>query len=84
MIQSNITETNSNKSILYSDEYVELAANYLHIKNFFFPTLKGKYLRVNEIKVVYFEKQKNKKFVLRCIWSTERKNNVHWAVDFSR
>lgn len=84
MIQRSISETEFNEDILYSDEYVELTSNFLCIKKYYFPTLKSKYLRVNDIKVVYFEKQKDAKYALRRIWGMEQKNNVRWAADFSR
>lgn len=84
MVSQSAIEADWNDDVVYSDDYVDLSINYLRIKKYYFPTLKKKYLRVQDIKVVYFESQENAKYALRRTWGLIRENDVYWAADFGR
>ncbi|KAI1719513.1 hypothetical protein Ddc_08726 [Ditylenchus destructor] len=74
---------NMGTEVLYSDDFCELTDEMLKIKKYFFPTLRAKLLQVRDIRVVYFEAQKDAKYAQRRTWGLA-KNAVHWAADFSR
>lgn len=74
---------NMGTEVVYSDDFCELTDEMLKIKKYFFPTLRAKFIQVRDIRVVYFEAQKDAKYAQRRTWGLA-KNSVHWAADFSR
>ena len=75
--------------VLYSDEFCKLTEDVLVIKRFFFGTLRPKVVLLKDLKVVYFDEQRNaKKYTHRRIWGRvhDEVNNKHvyWAADFKR
>ena len=72
------------EDILYEDEYCELTEELLKIKKYFFPTLKPKIVHVKDIRVVYFDEQKEAAgYASRRSWGMG-KNDTYWAADFAR
>ncbi|KAL3118495.1 hypothetical protein niasHT_000260 [Heterodera trifolii] len=71
--------------VLYSDEFCKLTDEILIIKKFFFGTLRPKVVLLKDIRVVYFDEQKNqqKKYAHRRVWG-RAPNSLYWAADFKR
>jgi len=73
--------------LLYDDDYCELSEEFLEIKRYFFPTMKPVYVRVEEIRVVWFQGQTEARENARPkvkSWGYTKGKSVYWAVDFKR